>query len=283
VIKETISWDVPHLYISIDGPKNLEEEMITRAISEMLDKYKNYTKTTIWINDENLGLSKNITHSISKVLISETNLIVIEDDIAMTKSIYLSISRILVASNHEKLGAVGGFSAIPAPPKALQFLFKNKFRPSTRINIWGWGIRKEAWNLYERELSRVDFREVLNNSVSWNRLPARIRNIWLGRFIKVSENPNFTWDFQLQFMSFRYDLINYLPRFRAVDNLGFESPSSTNTKLRRSHYYVGLTDYRRIQTVEKNRFISWLFDQVELYSDLYPKIFSKFKFFRLND
>lgn len=249
----------------------------------MLDKYKSNAKITVWINETNLGLSKNITSSISKTLTSEANIIVIEDDISMTKNIYLSISELLNTSNDKKLGVVGGFSAIPAPPKALQFLIRNKFRSATRINIWGWGIRKDAWNLYERELPEVDFRGVLKDSISWNNLPERIRNIWVGRFIKVSKNPNFTWDFQLQFMSFRYDLSNYLPRFRAVDNIGFESLSSTNTKLRRSHYYLGQTDYRRIYMVDQNRFISWIFDKVELYSDLYPKIFSIPKFLKSND
>jgi len=271
------------LYIAVDGPKNIEEKVITLAISEMLDRYKRNSKITIWLNDSNFGLSKNVTWSISKVLITEANLIVIEDDIFMTKNIYLSISELLNTSNDEKLGVVGGFSAIPAPPKALQFLIRNKFRPTTRINIWGWGIRKDAWNLYERELPEVDFREVLKDSISWNKLPKRIKNIWVGRFIKVSKNPSLTWDFQVQFMSFRHDLNNYLPRFRALDNLGFESVNSTNTKLRRSRYYLGQTDYRRIQMAGKNRFVSWIFDRIELYSDLYPKIFSIPKFLKLND
>ena len=265
---DTISkWAVPHIYISIDGPTDESTKDITKGIKIYLQKFESNQKYTIWINDTNLGISRNISEAISRILLVEKTLVVIEDDVVLNENVFLSISKILHSHNHDKLGLVGGFSAIPAPPKIFTKLIRNKFRPSVRINVWGWGVTRTAWELYERDLSKIDLGKVLSVSKSWNKLSSKQRNIWMKRFQKVAKDPNYTWDFQLQFMTFRYDLQNYLPRFRAVDNTGFDSALSTNTKNKKPKTIFGRTDPRAIDKIEENPFIIWLLIKLELWND----------------
>ena len=267
ILTEIQHWDPSRIYISIDGPINKAGDDINQQIRSFLETYSHNKKITLWFNEENLGNSKNLVHSITRVFENEETCIVIEDDIQIYYNAYEGIDNVLRNTDVKNLGIVGGFSALPAPPKILQYFFQNKFRPCIRVNIWGWGVRKSTWNLYERDLSSCNIQSVLNKSKSWLSLSNKQQQIWSGRFAKVSANPNLTWDTQVQFMIFRYDLINFLPRFRALDNVGFRDHRSTNNKSRKSRLYLGKTDFRKITDFEKNTFVINVLNQIELSSD----------------
>jgi hypothetical protein len=88
--------------------------------------------------------------------------------------------------------------------------------------------------------------------------------------MKVAIDPNKTWDFQMQFMSFRYNLPNLSPIYRAVDNVGFADNRSTNTKSRKPKYYFGKTDYRFIEGVIWSGLVPRITDFADGFSDLIP-------------
>jgi hypothetical protein len=267
ILKETQHWDSAHTYISIDGPINEAGNGINQEIRYFLETYADNKKVTVWFNEENLGNSKNLVYSITRVFEMEETCIVIEDDIQICYNAYEGIDNVLRNTDIKNLGIVGGFSALPAPPKIFQSFLKNKFRPCIRVNIWGWGVRKSSWKLYERDLSSCNIENVLDTSKSWLNLSHKQQQVWRGRFAKVSANPNLTWDTQVQFMVFRYDLINFLPRFRTLDNVGFSDLRSTNNKSRKSRLYLGKTDFRKITDFEKNIFVIKVLNQIELSSD----------------
>lgn len=267
ILTEIQHWDPSRIYISIDGPINKAGDDINQQIRSFLETFSHNKKITLWFNEENLGNSKNLVHSITRVFETEETCIVIEDDIQIYYNAYEGIDSVLRNTNVKNLGIVGGFSALPAPPKILQYFFQNKFRPCIRVNMWGWGVRKSTWDLYERDLSNCNIQSLLNKSKSWLSLSHKQQQIWSGRFAKVSANPNLTWDTQVQFMVFRYDLINFLPRFRALDNVGFRDHRSTNNKSRKSRLYLGKTDFRKITDFEKNTFVINVLNQIELSSD----------------
>jgi len=278
-LKEIISWNPPHIYISVDGPKNESDSIAYSEIHDFLLNYKDNEKITIYFNKKNLGLSYNSTGAIKKIFKIEKSLIIVEDDIEIFKNAYLSMSRILNNPNIDKFAIVNGFSSIPAPPKILSKLMPNKFRVATYTSMWGWGIRKEIWDLYELDISKLDRKSILAKSKLWNKLTSRQKNIWVHRFEKVSTNPKKTWDFQMQFMCFRYDLPNLSPIFRGVDNIGFADNRSTNTKNKKPKYYFGRTDYRQISGVVSCGVIPKITDFADGFSDLIPylKKFMKLK------
>ena len=266
---EIISWDPPHIYISIDGPKNEIDTKAYKDIKNFLFNYKNDKKITIYLNKENLGL-----HSIAGVITNifkiENSLIIIEDDIEIFKNTYLSMSKILNNPNLNTFAIVSGFSSIPAPPKILRRFLLNKFRVATYTSMWSWGIKKEIWNLYELDISKFDRKIIVSKSKLWNKLSIRQKNIWQQRFKKVSDDPKKTLDFQMQFMCFRYDIANLSPIFRAVDNVGFADIRSANTKHKRPKFYFGKTDYRQIEGVIWGGLIPKITDFTDGFSDLIP-------------
>ena len=269
-LEEIISWEPPHIYVSIDGPKIFSANSVSQEIKNFLWHYKNHKNITLYINEKNLGLSHHITKAISKVLEIENNLIIIEDDIEIFKNAYMSMSQVLNNPNISNFGIVSGFSLIPSPPNILKNFLPNKFRITTYTSIWGWGIRKDVWEFYQLDLSNLNLELEVSKSNLWNNLSLRQKNIWLQRFMKVAKDPRQTWDFQMQFLCFRYNLPNLSPIFRAVDNVGFGDDRSTNTKNKKPRFYFGKTDYRTIEGVIWGGFIPRIADFADSFSDLIP-------------
>jgi len=73
-LKEILSWDPPHIYISIDGPKKDGDQEFSKIISQYLNKFKTNENMTIWIHKENQGISYNVTEAIGRVFIKEKNI-----------------------------------------------------------------------------------------------------------------------------------------------------------------------------------------------------------------
>lgn len=267
---EIMSWDPPGIYISIDGPKNENDSQAYKEINDFLLNYKNERNITIYSNQKNLGLSHHITGAITSIFKIEESLIIVEDDIEIFKNAYLSMSKILNNPNLNKYALVSGFSSLPAPPRILRKFLSNKFRVATYTSLWSWGIRKEIWELYELDISKLDSKIAVSKSKLWEKLSSRQKNIWLHRFKKVSDDPKKTWDYQMQFMCFRYDLLSLSPIFRAVDNVGFADIRSTNTKYKKPRFYFGKTDYRQIEGVLWGGLIPKITDFTDGFSDLIP-------------
>ncbi len=262
-LNEILSWDPPHIYISIDGPKKDGNQESSRRISQYLNKYSLNQNITVWIHKENQGISYNTTEAISRVLLKEKNIIVVEDDIKMNRSIYSGMSNILLDPKYKQFGIVGGFGAIPSPSSMFLRIFPNQWRNTPYCSLWGWGVRKEIWDLYEVDLSQVDIDKSLASSRIWNQLSRKQKEIWMSRFNKVQKYPSFTWDSQLQFMCFRYELKNILPLYRSLDNLGFNDEKSTNTKLPKPKWYVGLTGDSKIISMQNCMAIDKLFETID--------------------
>ena len=87
------------------------------------------------------------------------------------------MSQILNNPNLNGYAFVSAFSSLPAPPRILRKFLANKFRVATYTSLWSWGIRKEIWNLYELDISRLDSKIALSKSKLWNKLSSRQKNI----------------------------------------------------------------------------------------------------------
>lgn len=274
-----LEWSPPRIYISIDGPKEFTDNSGWYETVGLLKEYRENSKITIWINKHNLGMAKNVVESISLAMRNEKSLIIIEDDAKIFYNAYISICKVLNSNLAKPYSIISSFSSLPAPANIIKKFISNKFRPATYCSIWGgWGITKEKWSLYELDISHLDLNLVLSKSKLWERLSPRQQNIWESRFNKVMNDPVITWDYQLQFMFFRYDLPGLSPIFRASDNVGFSDTRSTNTKGKKPKFYFGKTDYRRINGISNRKSTRRIMDFTDSFSDLIPFLKKALKF-----
>ena len=87
---------------------------------------------------------------------------------------------------------------------------------------------------------------------------------WLGRFNKVKNRPDFTWDIQFQYMCFKYNLANLLPVSKVVENQGFQDSRSTHTKEKKPKWMViHQLDENACRKLYRSRIIEILMNFIE--------------------
>ena len=230
-IDEISRTTVSTLFLSLDGGHGLSKEEIDNFLQWVKSKLKRLDKLIIDQKTENLGLVSHLTSAISNVLSQYSYVVIVEDDIELSNKFYESIIEgfnLQILKNTS--GIVGGFSVLNLPPNKI---VNNKWRESSYIAIWGWGCSSEVWKNYKVKLETNSINKELSNSHTWSKLSNFQKQVWLGRFRKIAENPSKTWDIQLQYLSFINDFNNFYPVSTLVRNVGYSDSRSTNTKNKR--------------------------------------------------
>ena len=216
------------LFLSLDGGHGLSAEEIDNFIQWAKSKLKRLDKLIIDQKTENLGLVNHLTSAISNVLSQYSHVVIVEDDIELSNKFYESIISGLNLQNLKNTtGIVGGFSVLNLPANKI---INNQWRESNYIAIWGWGCSSDVWKNYKVKIETDLINKELSNSHTWNKLSNFQKQVWLGRFKKIAENPSKTWDIQLQYLSFVNEFNNLYPVSTLVRNVGFSDSRSTNTK-----------------------------------------------------
>ena len=238
-LKEIFEYPNLKLFITIDGPrKKSNDGLNNNEILSIIDKWKAKIDITEIIHKENIGLALNITRAIHNILKDNENIFVIEDDVSVTKQAYNAILDMQKLAQLN-IATIGGFGFVNDSFLNSKLRFNNAFRETPYFSAWGWCINRHNFSNYELDLSTKKIERELAESKTWNLLDYKEKEIWKSRFKKVVQNPLYTWDFQMQFMSFKYEKMHYLPLFRIVENEGFNDDRGTNTKGRRPKWYIG--------------------------------------------
>ena len=214
------------IIVSIDGSDTLTEKSIVLFLKEFISKNPSMD-VRYKIQDMNLGLAKHIVRAITEVFHQFDQVIVIEDDILLSDSFINNMLLGLdILGKSSEYGVVCGFSGFKG-----DFILTSpvRWRASKYFSPWGWAINAKNWGKFNIHIPK-EFRQELENSVSWNSLSSYRRKLWESRFTKVqSDNPH-TWDFQMQYFLYKYDLDALHTTKRISDNEGFGSIESTNTQ-----------------------------------------------------
>lgn len=236
-LKEIISSTSPRtkIYVSIDGPRLLEDDQ--RAISnvrKILEDISVERELEVTFQEKNLGCDIHIVNAVTKVLKIHNAVIIIEDDVQISKDFYYSLNAQINANiDNPLVGVLSGFSPFSDRIKKLPLGFKNNWRISRYYNAWGTAIKRDCWNHFEVITDMTRIREVLKSSSSWDHLSQRQQRVWVRRFLRGN------YDFQMQLNLFRHDLLCIYPKFRMVNNIGFNDERSTHTKGKKPKTFLG--------------------------------------------
>lgn len=227
-VKEIASNNPSHLYVSIDKSESPEiRKSVRLAVENSLSQYPDSRAVSVTFRDSRLGLSSHITTALNSILENERRIIILEDDIKIGPTYLTQMTKgYETFSDNPMFGTIGGFSGVPIPRSDVN----NYWRRTKYFSAWGWMTSIATWEKYQLNLPPGDINNQLRRSESWMMLSDRQKKTWLYRFEKVRNNPGLTWDFQMQYLSFKFDLFNVLPVFRICENLGFGDSRSTNTK-----------------------------------------------------
>lgn len=228
-----------NVYVSIDGGA---DESVVKKFQKLQNYYslKNCQSIKFVIHQKNMGLVRHLVSTITYILEEVENLIILEDDILISDTYVDNIISVAKESfKNENIATVGGFS----PLTNRRFFPKtNRWRETKYFSAWGWCVNRKIWQLYNHVLDASKIEEDLSGSTIWHKLTPYQKRVWSSRFQKVAKNPYLTWDYQMQYLTFKFELTHVLPTFRISDNEGFYDERSTNTKLERPSW-MGSSTY----------------------------------------
>jgi hypothetical protein len=222
-VKELYKSSASSIYISIDG--GLESH--TREMAEFKTYAINLLGNQI-INlhhhENNLGLVKHITETISKIFITFEYIIVVEDDVILSNNFYCNM---ISGLNLQKMlnlnGVVSGGSTIYNKNK------KNKWKYVATPGIWGWACSAAIWNGVNFDLAKVDLKSELEKSNTWRKLTKFEKKYWIGKFTKVQSDPFYSWEYQFMYHLFKNNIVSISPIFSMTGNEGFGDARATHT------------------------------------------------------
>lgn len=252
---------ISRLHVSIDGStpeNNQKHEQILREFKQSHSGEMNFSYR---IHSSNLGLTVHVTSAISDFLVTSENAIILEDDISINKSTVESfIAGLSELKKMNRLGTVGSFSPIRLP-KVIEK--QNRFIVSRYFLCWGWAVTRETWHEYNSTLKLDNLVPELAKSKTWKKLNSRQKNVWMQRFNKVSQSPGFTWDFQMQFASFRKDMIHLIPLGGLSMNEGFSDHRATHTRNSKPKWMVNMTPaVLPVKKLNNFKLLNWIANSV---------------------
>ena len=121
------------VFVSLDGIDTLDNESIDQKIidlrREAVTSYSQRLRLTLWESKTNLGLTKNVTESISRVFETEQELLIIEDDISISWRTYHELQAMLSRDPTDSVEVVCLFTPWTKPNNILKYqLPKNSWR-----------------------------------------------------------------------------------------------------------------------------------------------------------
>jgi hypothetical protein len=203
-----------YLFIAADGPrtgkageKELCEE--TRAVITQID-WNCEVKTLF--REHNLGCGLAVSEAITWFFKQVEQGIILEDDCLPDPS-FFTFCEILL----EKYKDDYRVSTIGACNYQLENNTENSYYFSIYAHIWGWATWRRTWNLYTYAITDYK-KEMINNQFKTR----KERSYWHTVFNnpdKIAEIN--TWDYQLQYVNFKYNTLSVIPAINLVKNIGF--------------------------------------------------------------
>ena len=184
--------------------------------------------------DKNYGCRDAVYGGINWFFSNEEMGIIIEDDILPSTSFYRYCDELLERyKSDEDIALISG-NNFEKNFYEISYKFSDQ-----NFNIWGWASWRRAWRLYDLYLK------------DWDKISTKISilkglkyNIfkyykWQKIFNKLYDQKINTWDYQLNYMAYRFKLKSIVPAANLCKNIGFDE-NATNTKTIPLKYFSAL-------------------------------------------
>jgi hypothetical protein len=215
------------LFVVADGPRNNDEAIkceATRAIIDGVDwdceVFKNYSEV-------NLGCRDRVSSGIEWVFSLVEEAIILEDDCLPSSSFFTFCETMLECYRDDRRIMMISGDNFQGGREQLPVSHSYSYYFSKYPHIWGWATWRRTWELYDVNMSSLQFFKDENMTYSISEDPVEII-FWLDAFEKVASGEIDTWDYQLVYTCFHQDGMSILPTVNLVSNIGF-GPDATHT------------------------------------------------------
>lgn len=242
LIETCLRNDVKRIYISIDGPKDLEDKQIQKSIVRMVNDFKANSDGIFRLlhRDKNLGVGAGVIAGIDWFFSQESVGYILEDDLVVGPDFFsFSCEALSRYKDDDMVKMVAGSQMLTDLNKSNGAYWCNY------PIIWGWSTWKNRW---------YQMKEGLLREKSWF-IPKGnpiVNNFWTVGARRVLNGYVDTWDTPL---AAEFRLKNWLclvPPVNLVSNTGNDS-YATNTKGVNQSLNLKITDLKVATNFEFNR------------------------------
>lgn len=255
--------DEAEVIVSIDKYQGLEANEMSHKFELIRERFPEWR----WIkNRKRFGLVKHLTTRVTEAFEEYENLVIVEDDVSISAPALSNLISAVSSPEGKIYFTTGLFGALTQPPIFQQI--PNIWRRTSYFSAWGWAMNKNFWKLYDPKIVKNHGIEALSGRKSWERLNSYQKSRWSFRFSRVESDPNYTWDYQMQYLTWLHDLENKLPLWRLSDNEGFGDYRATNTRAMRPTWYQGKKSNNDLRSdyVHNLRYLDSFMNIVDSYS-----------------
>ena len=217
---------VRKLFVALDGPRagNNSDAHLCAEMKSLIDNIDWVDEKVILNRSVNLGCGRAVSEAITWFFQHVDRGIIVEDDCLPDPSFFTFCEEMLEQhAQDEDVWSVAGTSLIPDALLPAKSHFFSKY-----VGIWGWATWKRAWEHYDYDLATRtpdEWRNVVRQR-SENAVECRY---WLHILDLMLDGKIDTWDFQVQFSSWKSNAIHATSSRNLVENLGFRG-DATHTK-----------------------------------------------------
>lgn len=232
-----------YLFVAADGPR----QDIAGEV-ELCDKTRKIISNIDWdcqlktlFRIENLGCGIAVSSALEWFFNHVEMGIILEDDCLPNQS-FFNFCEVLLEKykDDERISTIGGSN--------YQLLNENKYSYyySVYSHIWGWATWRRTWKLYNYTISNYS-KDILKKIFYTNK---EIK-YWDAIYCKMHGNyiPN-TWDYQLQFINFQYNMLSIIPNINLVKNIGFYNGTHLVENIPDYHYKIKFGNIEKILSPE---------------------------------
>jgi hypothetical protein len=229
------------IFVSVDCDANGK---IMPEIWQM--QFHSFSKINWIFQEKKLGIGFHIPHAVNEILKDFQSVVVLEDDCRVAKEVVISTIEFLARGIPSNCLSIGFMSALPSSRFLEHIVGTNKWRITEYFSPWGWATTREAWQKYSNVIENGNLEVELEKSPTWKKKNSFSKKVWLRRFKVVADLPEFTWDYQMQYATFKHSGYHLMPFLRSVDNIGFNSKTATNTSERKPKWLQGNASKKKI-------------------------------------
>jgi len=222
------------LYISQDGPRNKKEEKdVLETREAVLSRINWDCKLTFWEHKKNLGLKKHIPEAFDRFFEKEEYGIYLEDDTLPCEDFFYFQRELLEKyKNDKRIFSINGTNFYPELVRSKESYYLSKIG-----DIWGFGLWRRSWNLYDVNLS--NFPSIKNNDAYKNYFFSSKYRFYLETFWKAIKDGKLdSWAMQLIFSAVKNGMYFITPKNNLVNNVGINR-SASDVSIQRYYHSFG--------------------------------------------
>lgn len=210
------------LYISQDGPRNKKEESeVLETREAVLSKINWECQLTVWTHKENLGLRKHIPGALDKFFKKEESGIYLEDDTLPSSDFFYFQKELLEKyKNDKRIFSINGTNFYPEITKIKDSYFLSKMG-----DIWGMGLWRRSWKLYDPEMGDFNLISKAPEYKSYffsSRYKFYLETFW--RAIIAGRLDS--WAMQIVYAAVKNNMYFIAPKYNMVNNIGIANRAS---------------------------------------------------------